>query len=76
MPPQMIGIRLQVHSSELGRAGEAADGLGCGLLFRAGMKQAHEMAGSTHAVVRCKSNQTCCHQAVSTIGTTIGTRSP
>ncbi len=24
---------------------------------RAGMKRAHEMAGSTHAVVRCKSNQ-------------------
>jgi hypothetical protein len=26
-------------------------------VLRAGMKRAHEMAGSTHAVVRCKSNQ-------------------
>ncbi len=26
-------------------------------ILRAGMKRAHEMAGSTHAVVRCTSNQ-------------------
>jgi hypothetical protein len=30
---------------------------GCRCILRAGMKRAHEMAGSTHAVVRCKSNQ-------------------
>ncbi len=32
-------------------------GSGCRCILRAGMKRAHEMAGSTHAVVRCKSNQ-------------------
>ncbi len=33
-------------------------GSGCRCILRAGMKRAHEMAGSTHAVVGCKSNQT------------------
>ncbi len=33
-------------------------GSGCRCILRAGMKLAHEMAGSTLAVVGCKSNQT------------------
>ncbi len=34
--------------------------ISCRCILRAGMKRAHEMAGSTHAVVRCKSNQISC----------------
>ncbi len=39
-------------------------------ILRAGMKRAHEMAGSTHAFVRCKSNQMQLH-SLSCVGMSV-----